>query len=265
MVGQGELIELLARRARVIAWMYDAKTDCLSYCMPQQDQGFLQEKGLKDSETAKEWKFLWEGMTKGCVDAHAPGRLNGSLYRLTYTRLGQDGAVGFAEELLPKEDGPLQGLRVDLKTLAARINAELVLLRSREKGVLFTAEIDGYGKGELANPHQKDKCFNAMETALRAEFRDTDILGAVSESRFVVFFHGVLSIDVVERRAQRFLDEFSRRALDISLPASCSIGIAVAGNELDTAEAMLDAAGKALDDVIARGANHYRMYESEKY
>ena len=265
MVGQGELIELLARRARVIAWMYDVKTDCLSYCMPQQEQGFLQERGIKESKTAKEWNFLWEGPPKGCVDAHAPGRMNGALFRLTYTRLGRDGVVGFAEELSPQDGGTSQGLRVDLKTLAARINAELVLLRAREKGVLFAAEIDGYGKGELANASQQDKSFGAMETSLRAEFRDSDILGAISDSRFIVFFRGALSIDVVERRAQRFLDEFARRSLDMSLPASCSIGIAVAGGELDTAEALLDAAGKALDDVVARGANHYRMYESEKY
>ncbi|MBO4852901.1 MAG: diguanylate cyclase [Schwartzia sp.] len=265
MVGQGELIELLARRARVIAWMYDVKTDCLSYCMPQQEQGFLQERGIKESKTAKEWNFLWEGPSKGCVDVHAPGRLNGALFRLTYTRLGQDGVVGFAEELSPKDGETPQGLRVDLKTLAARINAELVLLRAREKGVLFAAEIDGYGKGELANSSWKDKCFSAMETVLHAEFRDTDILGAITDTRFIVFFRGALSIDVVERRAQRFLDEFARRALDMSLPASCSIGIAVAGNELGTAEELIDAAGKALGDVVARGANHYRMYEGEKY
>ena len=265
MVGQGELIELLARRARVIAWMYDVKTDCLSYCLPQQEQGFLKEKGIRESTRAEEWRFLWEGPLKGCVDVHAPGRSGGSVYRLTYTRLGSDGVVGFAEEISSKAEEASHGLRVDVKSLEVRIDAELILLREREKGVLFAVEIDGYGKGELTSQRQKEKCFIAMETALHAEFRDTDILGALSDARFIVFFHGVLSIDVVERRAQRFLDEFARRALDSSLPASCSIGIAVANGELLRARDLIDAAGEALDGVIAHGANHYRMYESEKY
>ena len=265
MIGQGELIELLARRARVIAWTYDVKTDCLSYCLPQQEQGFLKEQGLRTSKQAQEWRFLWKGPSQGCVDVHAPGRISGSVYRLTYTRLGHDGVVGFAEEISPKEDDASNGLHIDAKTLAARIDAELILLREREKGVLFALEIDGYGKGDLISPYQQEKCFGAMETALRAEFRDSDILGSVSDARFIVFFHGVLSIDVVERRAQRFLDEFARRALDSALPASCSIGIAVANGDMAKAEDLISAAGEALDGVIAHGANHYRMYESEKY
>ena len=99
----------------------------------------------------------------------------------------------------------------------------------------------------------------------RAEFRDTDIFGLLPNARFIVFFRGALSIDVVEERAQRFLDEFSRRAIDSSLPISCSIGIAVTGSEQTLAKQLISYAGQVLDEIVVRGANRYRMFESEKY
>ena len=62
-----------------------------------------------------------------------------------------------------------------------------------------------------------------------------------------------------------FLDEYARRAMDLMIPTVCSIGIAVTGKELTSAEELIAAAGKALDAAIDRGSNHYRMYESNRY
>ncbi len=267
MNGTNELVSILARRACVIAWAYDARTDCLTYWSPQKTD-FSQIEGVKKSEIAAEWRFLWEDQTTGCVDVHAPRKEDGSLFRLTYKRLEKDkGVVGFAEALsAAKGATALQGRAIcDEGALIARVDADMLLLQAREKGVMFALGIDGFGKGELAKESQKNKCYEIMEATIQAEFRDTDIFGFLPNARFVVFFRGSLSIDVVEERAQRFLDEFSRRALDSSLPLSCSIGIAVTGNEQAFAKQLLASAGHVLDEIAARGTNRYRMFESEKY
>ena len=267
MNGQNELISILARRAHVIAWAYDARTDCLAYWSPQKTD-FSQIESLKKSGAASEWKFLWEEQATGCVDVHAPDRMDGALFRLTFKRLERDrGVVGFAEPLSePMGAAAIHGRAIcDENALTARIDADMLLLRAREKGVMFALGIDGFGKGNLASASQKNKCYEIMEATMRAEFRDSDIFGLISDARYIVFFRGALSIDVVEQRAQRFLDEFSRRALDNTLPISCSIGIAVQGREQASAKQLIAYAGQALDDVTARGTNRYRMFESEKY
>ena len=267
MNGPNELIGILARRACVIAWTYDARTDCLTYWSPQKT-GVSQVQGLKKTGMVSEWRFLWEGQLTGCVNVHAPKKEDGTVFRLTYKRLHNDkGVVGFAEALsTPKGATALQGRAIcDEEALAARIDADMLLLQAREKGVMFALGIDGFGKGELAKENQKNKCYEIMEATIQAEFRDTDIFGLLPDARFIVFFRGALSIDIVEERAQRFLDEFSRRALDNSLPLSCSIGIAVTGNEQVFAKQLLASAGNVLDEIAARGKNRYRMFESEKY
>ena len=267
MNGLNELIGILARRAHVIAWAYDAQIDCLTYWLPQK-KNFLRIEEIKQTDIADDWRFLWEMQGTGYVDVHAPGTRSGPLYRLTYSRLKKDkGVVGFAEPLSPKkETTAFQGRAIcDEETLAARIDNDMLLLQAQEKGVMFVLGIDGFGKGELAKENQKNKCFEIMEATLRAEFRDTDIFGLLPNARFIVFFRGALSIDVVEERAQRFLDEFSRRAIDSSLPISCSIGIAVTGSEHALAKQLIAYAGQVLDEIVVRGANRYRMFESEKY
>ncbi len=268
MVGHKELIHLLVKRARVIAWHYDAKTDFLVYWLPQ-EPACAQVSSMKDSESSQEWSFLWEGSVTGSVDVHAPGCKTGALFRLTFLRLehGQ-GVIGIAEELSAKTPGPLfrlQGGVSEKNVLVERIEDELMLLHEREKGVLFAMEIGGVGKDNRTDLKQKEKCLGVLEKTIHDEFRDTDIIGILSETRVIVFFHGELSIDVVEHRAQRFLDDFSRRAMDLSLPLSCSIGISVtAGGQL-AATNLIATAEKVLNEAIDRGANHYRMFESDKY
>ncbi len=267
MNGQNELIGVLARRARVIAWAYDAQKDCLTYWLPQKD-GSSQIKDIKNSDTVDEWRFLWEGQPTGGVDVHEPGKKDGAIFRLTYKRLDSIGAVvGFAEVLsMPKGDKAYRGgVICNEVELTARINADMLLLNAREKGVLFAIGIDEGDRGNLADESQKEKCVESMMATIRSEFRDKDIFGFLWDARFIVFFRGALSIDVLERRAQHFLDEFSRRALDSSITASCTIGIAVTGGGRSTAKELMAAAGQTLDDAMLRGANHYRMFESEKY
>lgn len=267
MNGQNELISILARRAHVIAWAYDARTDCLVYWSPQKTDS-SQIESVKKSDIASEWQFLWDEQATGCVDVHAPEKRDGALFRLTYRRLERErGVIGFAEPLsVSKGAAAIQGRAIcDKNALIARIDADLLLLRTREKGVMFALGIDGFGKGNLAGTSQKSKCYEIIEATMRAEFRDSDIIGLLSDSRFIVFFRGSLSIDVVEYRAQRFLDEFSRRALDNSLQITCSIGIAVTGREQTSSKQLIDCAVQALDEATSRGVNRYRMFEGEKY
>lgn len=267
MNGQNELISILARRAHVIAWAYDARTDCLAYWSPQKTD-FSQIESVKNSDIASEWQFLWDEQATGCVDVHAPEKRDDALFRLTYRRLERErGVIGFAEPLsVSKGVTAIRGRAIcDENALIARIDADMLLLRTREKGVMFALGIDRFDKGNFADTSQKIKCYEIMEATMRAEFRDSDIFGLISDARYIVFFRGSLSIDVVEYRAQRFLDEFSRRALDNSLQISCSIGIAVTGKEQTSAKQLIDCARQALDEATSRGVNRYRMFESEKY
>ena len=267
MNGQKELIGILARRAHVIAWAYDARADCLTYWSPQTADA-SKIKGVKESNAAPEWEFLWEKQATGCVDVHTPKNLNGAMFRLTYKRLRRGkGVVGVAEPLSASDEASARWEKslCDESALTARIEDDMLLLRPHEKGVMFALGLDGFGEGKPENAVLKNKGYEIMEDTIRAEFRDSDIFGLLAEAKYIVFFRGSLSIDVVEQRAQRFLDEFSRRAIDNSLTVSCSIGIAVIGKERPSAKQMIAFARQALKEASVRGANRYRMFESEKY
>lgn len=267
MNSQHELIAILARRAGVIAWSYDACTDCLTFWSLQKADS-SQFEGVKKSNVASEWKFLWEGQASGCINVHELKKRHGALFRLTFKRLENGtGVVGFAEPLPSSlEVKAIHGRAIcDESALTARIDADMLLLRTREKGVMFALGIDGVGKDELSSIRQTSKCYEIIEATMLSEFRDSDIFGFLSDERFIVFFRGALSIDVVEQRAQHFMDEISRRAIDNSFPISCNIGIAVTGREQTSAKQLISYAEQALNDAKSRGANRYRMFESEKY
>lgn len=265
-----ELIGLLMQRADVTAWLYDAPKDTLYFRSPK-DNLTHKFKDLRMSSASEEWQFLWHGETAGTADAHAPFWHEEAVYRLTYRYVpaaGETYVVGIAEDITEvhaaamrlKESAALSGS----ETIGARIEAELALLRPREKGVLFALEIDGLA--EMATQQAREASIRVMEDTLRAEFRGNDIFGRLErEGRYIVFFCGSLSIDVVERRAQHFLDEYQRRALDTSLTATCSLGIAVTGDARADAGALISASNAALNEAILRGSHHYRMFDGNRY
>ncbi len=227
------------------------------------------------SSVAEEWAFLWHGDLSGSADVHTPFGHEEAVYRLAYRRtVGKDGiyAAGIAEDITEAhaaaarlKDGtghPEQaGISGD-EAIRLRVEAELALLHPGEKGVLFAVGIDSFEELE----GKQEACVRVMENTLHAEFRGNDIFGRLSrKGRYIVFFCGSLSIDVVERRAQHFLDEFQRQALDTSINATCSLGIAVAGGAKPSAETLNSAASFALDEALVRGTHHYRMFDSNRY
>ena len=264
MVGQKELIGLLVRRAGVTAWTYEAKKDCLTYCRSD-ELVCLNASGFKLGKMAAEWDFLWNGKPSGFVDVHdAPWQKDGN-FRLTYLRVGDsEDVVGFADELNGEMSSDLLS-DINLEKLATRIDTEMMLLHPREKGVLFVMEASAPTKKNALKENNPLTYVDILEQTIRSEFRGQDILSRLSSTRYLVFFRGELPIDVIEHRAQTFLDEFSRRAMDSMIPTVCSIGIAVTGKELTSAKELIAAAGQALDAAIDRGSNHYRMYESNRY
>lgn len=265
MVGQKELVGLLVRRAGVTAWTYEAQKDCLTYCRSN-ELACLNVSGFKDEKTAAEWAFLWSGKASGFVDVHdTPWQKDGN-FRLTYLRVGDsEDVVGIADKLNGEMDYDLLS-NINLGKLTMRIDAEIMLLHPREKGVLFVMEAAGTtAKKTTEKENQSLTYIDVLEQTIRSEFRGQDILNRLSTTRHLVFFRGELPIDVIEHRAQMFLDEYARRAMDLMIPTVCSIGIAVTGKELTSAEELIAAAGQALDAAIDRGSNHYRMYESNRY
>lgn len=264
MVGQKELIGLLVRRAGVTAWIYEAQKDCLTYCRPD-ELVCLNVSGFKNGKVSAEWGFLWSGKSSGFTDVHdTPWQKDGN-YRLTFLRIrdGKD-VVGFAEKLDGEMDSDLLS-DINLDKLTTRINTEMMLLHPREKGVLFVMEASAPTKKTMSKGDRHLTYVDILEQAIRSEFRGQDILSRLSGTRYLVFFRGELPIDIIEHRAQTFLDEFARLALDSMIPTVCSIGIAVTGKELISSKDLIAAAGQALDEAIDRGSNHYRMFENTRY
>ena len=264
MVGQKELVGLLVRRAGVTAWTYEAKTDCLTYCRSD-ELSCLEVKGFKAGNAAAEWNFLWNGKPSGFADVHDTPWQKGGNFRLTYLRVSDsENVVGFADELNGDINSDLLS-DINLSKLATRIDTEIMLLHPREKGVLFVMEASAPTKKNTPKAENPLTCVDILEQTVRSEFRGQDVLSRLTNTRYLVFFRGELPIDIIEHRAQNFLDEFSRRAMDSMIPTVCSIGIAVTGKELSSAKDLIEAAGQALDEAIDRGSNHYRMYEINRY
>lgn len=172
--------------------------------------------------------------------------------------LGGDAADDVAEE---RSCDPLTKL-YNKETTETLVDEGLQSLRRGEKGVLFSFNIDDFKTiNERFGNVFGDGCLRSIASMIHADFRYVDILGRVGGDEFAIFIKGVVSIDIVERRAQQILDIFLRIQLPDSGSLSCSVGIAVTSSNSMTYEKLATNAGKALREAKAKGSRCYRMYE----
>ena len=101
--------------------------------------------------------------------------------------------------------------------------------------------------------------------AVRADFRNEDILGQVQDNAYVIFMCGNMTIDVIERRAQRMIDLCQRLPMLKLAGVSCSVGIAATSSKHQHYDAMFKQAQIALAEAARHGSNQYRLFEDEKY
>lgn len=153
----------------------------------------------------------------------------------------------------------------DREGLELLVNHQLMELSRGEKGVLFVVGIDNYG--ELSAALGESACngyLGTLSDSVRADFRGVDVFGRVSADEVAVFISGRISIDIIEKRAQRILDLFLRvQPLDYS-PMSFSMGISITGSSSEMFEHMVEEAEEAMLSARRFGPNRCRMYDEIK-
>jgi diguanylate cyclase (GGDEF)-like protein len=140
-------------------------------------------------------------------------------------------------------------------------------LHEGEKGILFLLAIHDFAKTRRdIGDRNLDNYMQSTMNALLADFRSKDIIRRIDTDRFVVFICGTLSIDVIEKRAQRIMDFFLRVNMrDAQIAGagkvSCSMGVAVGSQHTDYHQLQAQA-----DEALEHAwNNHFRMYGDWKY
>ena len=298
LICQNSLLDILTERCGVMMFEYNVKQDIM-YCMRRNKQrkkeeheihdykAFIKERNSSVPEDAAHYLGnLERGCSKvmrGTFDYHlrfwsdAP-----SYYRAVYQSLADLSGniyalVGYTEDISEETVRSQQKVAVNeqrdsLTKMYNRdmterlINEHLEHLPSGEKGVLFLLDIDNFRQvNEKLGVMAGDGYLRAISEAVRADFRGADILGRVGGDEFVIFMHGSVSIDTIERKAQHIIDIFMRVPLENFTSAACSIGIAATTSAEMKYGLLQPKAEKALASAKKRGHNRYCMYGEDRY
>ena len=200
--------------------------------------------------------------------------------RTSYRSLtGKDGqvyaVVGLMEDLhdaahmMERQEAQLkrdpQTRLFDREGLELLVNHQLMELLRGEKGVLFIVGIDDYE--ELSKTLGESSCngyIGTLSDSVRADFRGVDVFGRVNADEVAVFISGRISIDIIEKRAQRILDLFLRVQPQDHAPVSFSMGISVTSSSTATFGHMVEEAEEAMLSARRFGPNRCRMYDEIK-
>ena len=153
----------------------------------------------------------------------------------------------------------------DRDGLELLVNRQLMELSRGEKGVLFIVGIDDYQKlYETLGESACNGYIGTLSDSVRTDFRGVDVFGRVNEEEVAVFISGRISIDIIEKRAQRILDLFLRVQPQDYVSVSFSIGISVAGASSEKFSRMVQEAEEAMFSARKFGPNRCRMYDEIK-
>ncbi len=292
---KNEIFNLLLEKINMMSYEYDVETDHLFYTrmtaeheiVEKEIEGFRQL--LADRLYADEnRKMILRDFAAACkkplaskVEYCARFFSEYRWYRSCYKSLADsDGhvyaligyTVNIQQEVAEREQLMESAQRDPLTKLYNRemterlVNDRLTHLEPGEKGVLFLLDIDNFKKinddfGHMAG----DGFLRAITEAIRADFRGDDVLGRIGGDEFVIFLHGFVSIDAIEKRAQRIIDMFLRLPVEAAGGITCSVGIIATGRSSTTYEELLPKADEALYSAKNRGKNRYRLYGEDKY
>ena len=150
----------------------------------------------------------------------------------------------------------------DREGLELLVNHQLMELSCGEKGVLFIVGIDDYeGLCEALGESSCNGYIGTLSDSVRADFRGVDVFGRVKRDEVAVFISGRISIDIIEKRAQRILDLFLRVQPQDYATVSFSMGISVTGSPAETFDHMVEEAEEAMLSARRFGPNCCRMYD----
>lgn len=150
----------------------------------------------------------------------------------------------------------------DRDVLELLVNHQLMELSRGEKGVLFVVGIDNYERlYEALGESACNGYIGTLSDSVRADFRGVDVFGRVNEEEVAIFISGRISIDIIEKRAQRILDLFLRVQPQDYASISFSMGISVTGSSSMTFSRMVQEAEEAMLSARRFGPNRCRMYD----
>lgn len=139
-------------------------------------------------------------------------------------------------------------------------------LEDKQQGALFVIDIDDFKHiNETLGHLFGDSFLREVSAAMRKAFRDEDILGRIGGDEFLVFVPGILSREVVERKAEGILDLFSKIEVPQLGAAHVSVGVAMIDSDIyHDYTALYKKADFALYRAKHRGKNQYVIYEKEE-
>jgi len=289
------LITLLLTRAAVAAFIYEPATEHIQcYFVDEHGKrqlvesddgrgyiaGKLLSGGVDNEQSIDEAFQLFLSQPRGQRDSmmslwQKPARW----YRCSWQRMTNDGETfvfGCVDDVHDEKVARQHLLSTltqdrvthlyDAVSTQELVSAAIDNLQPGEKGVVMLLDLDDFHLiNEQAGTIGGDNCLRNVADALSKDFRENDIFGRLEGDSFAIYFCGVFSIDVIERRVQHIVDVFANISTGTSLQLTCSIGVAVVSSRHESYSALLKKASAALKEAKARGKNRYRMYDGERF
>ena len=269
------LITLLQETFSGFAFSYDVEDDVVSYW---KDGHKNRRIGVRDaacnaSGITREHEHVRKAFLEACNGVSGSisvmARHDGDEERYRVAWISENGKVrGLVvpekdEDDFDSPDGSSLTAIQDEDALSERIDDDLEKLATGEKGILFEVMIDGFSNMERSFGRRKmDNYMHAVMNALMTDFRLQDVICRISEDRFIVFMCGMLTVDIIERRAQRIIEIFMQENNGRigRQPLSCRMGVAV-GNRKSMYVELLKQAEKAIKH---SNSGRYSFYDDIK-
>ena len=290
------LLQLFLEKSNMIAYEYDVVKDETSYLRATPGEGLLETHQkdfydrfansiLADTEERDDvlarLKDACKRMRDDIVEYRIQTEKHGILWRRTsYRSLATKNGdiyavVGLMEDITDEErlmEHQEARLKRDPQTrlfnrdgLELLVNRQLIGLSRGEKGVLFIVGIDHAAQlMENLGPTAYNGYIGALSDSVRADFRGVDVFGRINEQEVAVFISGRISIDIIEKRAQRILDLFLRVQPQDFRNITFSMGISVTGSPDMRFSRLCQEAEEAMLSARKFGPNRCRMYDEIK-
>lgn len=290
------LLQLFLEKSNVTAYEYDVVKDETTYFRATLGEGLLETHQkdfydrfansiLADTEEREDVLSRLKDACKRLRDDVVEYRIrmenDGTLWRRTSYRslAGKNGevyaVVGLMEDISDEErlfEHQEARLKRDPQTrlfdrdgFELLVNRQLLGLSRGEKGVLFIVGIDHAAQlmGNLG-PVSYNGYIGALSDSVRTDFRGVDVFGRINEQEVAIFISGRISIDIIEKRAQRILDLFLRVQPQDFRHSTFSMGISVTGSANLRFDRLCQEAEEAMFSARKFGPNRCRMYDEIK-
>lgn len=158
----------------------------------------------------------------------------------------------------------LTGL-LNRRAFALRVEEWLHSPCAREGGALLMLDLDDFKiVNDTAGHTGGDQALVLTAKVLRTAFRSTDLLCRAGGDEFLVFMTGVRNECVAARKADEVCRELEQRSREEGcVPFTCSVGIAMAAQNMSHFPELFDAADAAMYRTKRAGKNSYHVYDGK--